>query len=70
MTKKGVMEGRGLTRQFFIFSVALYLRNCLSQQVKIEMILCVDYMPMTNVLKMILVKNIFMVVSLYQKIQV
>ena len=50
--------------------MALYLRNYLLHHLKIDMILCVDYMLMANVNKIQLVQQILMVVGLYKKIQI
>ena len=59
-----VQEGRDLMRQFVIIFIVLYLRNYLSYQVNIDMILFMDYMLTTNVNKCQLVQHIFMVVVL------
>ena len=64
-----VQEDCGLMRQFIIIFMAPHLRNSLSYHVKIDMILCVDYMITTKIKKIPLVQHICMVVILYRKIQ-
>ena len=49
--RNGVHEDHGLMRQFFKIFMAFYLRNYLLQQIRIDMILSVDYMITTNVKK-------------------
>ena len=49
--------------------MALYLSNSLSQYIKIDNILCVDNILTTNLKTSPLAKKLFIVVGLYQKIQ-
>ena len=65
----GVQEGRGLMRQFVRIFKALYLRDSLSQHMKIYMIFCMYYMFTKNVKKILMVQQIFMGVGLYHNIQ-
>ena len=65
----GVQENHGLIRQFVRFFMVLYLRNSLSQQAKIDIILCVDYMLTTNIKRIQLVQYIYVLINIYQAIQ-
>ena len=65
----GVHEDHDLMREFVRIFMVLYLRNYLSQYVKIDTILWLDYMLTTNVKKSQLVQHIFMAVGIYQAIK-
>ena len=64
-----LQEVHGLMRKLSRLYTALYSSNYLSQHVKIDMMLCVDYMLTKNVNTSPLVQQIFVVFGLYHKIQ-
>ena len=57
-------------RRFIIIITFLFLRDNFSPHVNIDMILILDYILMTNIKKRQLVQRIFMVIGLYQVIQI
>ena len=64
-----VQEIHVLIRKFARVFMALYFINYLSQHNKIDIILCVDYMPTTKVIISLLEQHMFMLFRLCQKIK-